>query len=160
VKKIFVLTLILLVAFMVPAFAEEKNDEATAAQKVIDSIKDIRYAVKAGTNITNYRDLVQKAGIEYERFADKYPQSGIKPSAAWIIGIHKDAYRVWHNGIFSKYGVVFSDDPILVRYPAIKNMIKPVSGAKWYSYSDVLQALWTLAIKAEQDMLKPKESTQ
>ncbi len=156
-KKILILTFVLLIAFMVPAFAEEKSDEATAAQKVIDSIKEIRYAVKAGTNITNYRDLVQKAGIEFERFADKYPNADIKPSASWIIGIHKDAYRVWHNGIFSKYGVVFSDDPILVRYPAIKNQIKPVPGAKWYSYSDVLQALWTLAINAEKNLEKPAQ---
>lgn len=158
-KRILILTLILLFGFTIPVFAAD-NDEEIASQKVIDALKEIRYAITAGTNYKNYSELVQKAGIEYQRFNDKYPKSETPAHMAFFsLDYYKVAMNVWREGLFGRYApLVHASD--ITRIPAVLKKLTPAPGApNFYHYKEALPEIWKFAFDAEK-YLEPKNQNK
>lgn len=172
-----ILMVILILSVTGTVFAADITDNELDAKKVINSIKEIRYNIEAGVNIRNYEDIVSKAGIEYRKYVDKYPEINqeIYPKSflSMMLDPYSDAGKVWHNSIYQKYSTLYKlldNDKmslLFAKYPILKTKLTPYSsdgkvktvldGTELYWYEDVMKALWAIASGQEKILdIKPQ----
>jgi len=158
-RKILLLIFILMLSVMSTAFAY--SDESNAdAQKVLDSIKEIRYNVEAGVNFQDYSSLVSKAAVNFRKYEDKYSSNDKDPYLELtfqpIIDDYKDAREVWRIGIYSKYNGIIGEDELVIVFAMHPTLKSKLSACRLdygnYNYKDVMQTLWTMAANEEKDI--------
>jgi hypothetical protein len=169
-REVYVMKRILLIVFIlilttVSAFAAEATENQLDARKAIDAIKEIRYNIEAGVNITTYNSVVSKAGVECRRYADKYPHGGQDIYPKEFLNMMRDPYvdagKVWFNAIYDRSKTIDSDGMsiLFANYPILKNKLTPkyledrkgkiIPSTEYYWYEDVMRALWSLAYEQE-----------
>ncbi|MEN6567202.1 MAG: hypothetical protein ABFC57_12980 [Veillonellales bacterium] len=157
-KRIILMVCAIMISIMGTAFAY--SDESNAdAQKMLDSIKGIRYNVEAGVNFQDYSAVVSKAIIEYKKYNEKYPDSDKDVSLVnklhGVISDYADARTVWNDAIYNNGNVVFRSDlaNLIKLHPALINKIpKTDNDHVCVGYEDVLQALWSVAADDEKSL--------
>ncbi|MBP2644214.1 MAG: hypothetical protein H6Q67_2101 [Firmicutes bacterium] len=173
-RKLF-LSMLMMLAFSSVAFAYSPENEADA-RKAIDAIKEIRYNVEAGVNLVNYNTVVSKAGVEYRRYADKYPDGSpdTYPSSSLkdMLNPYVRAGEIWHNAVYEDpryYGInkAFTTEKMATlfsEYPVLKTRLKTypdAAGTQVYWYEDIIRALWAMAAEQEKILnIKPKNPEQ
>lgn len=157
-KRIILMVLIFTLSIMGTAFAYSDASNADA-QKIVDSIKEIRYNVEIGVNFINYDSLVSKTAIDFKKYEDKYPDNDKDPRIELLYGqlieYYSSAREVWNMGIRSKYDILSEDELelIFVKNPTLKSKLTPTNTIhKGYFYKDVLQALWNIASDFEKNI--------
>lgn len=157
-KKILLMVLILMISTMGTTFAY--SDESNAdAQKVIDSIKEIRYNVEAGVNFQDYSSLVSKAIVNFNKYVNKYPNAdrdGKLGAAIKTLLTDYDAARtVWNGAIFNNVESLSSDiiNSLINTRPPLKDKLQPLNNPQdRIYYEKILHALWSVAADDEKSL--------
>ncbi|MBU2703874.1 hypothetical protein Ga0466249_005024 [Sporomusaceae bacterium BoRhaA] len=157
-KKILLMISMLMLISMSTVFAY--SDESNAdAQKVLDSIKDIRYNVEAGVNFTDYSSLVSKASIAFRKYEEKYPTTDKDPYLEEKFKVllidYDDTRTIWNDAIYENHKTLFNDDLefLYQRHPSLKEKLPLPSIPHTYTYYEkALHALWSVAAEDEKSI--------
>lgn len=138
------------------AYSDASNADA---QKVFDSIKEIRYNVEAGVNFQDYSALVSKAIINFNKYINNYPSndrdanSGIKIKT--LLTDYDAARTVWDEAIHNNVEVLSSDilESLVNTRPPLKDKLPSFDYPHAHVYYDkVLHALWSVAADDEKSL--------
>ncbi|SFM24771.1 hypothetical protein [Pelosinus propionicus] len=68
-KRVLLLVVLFMLVLATSCFAESSSKD------ILNNYKDIKYALEAGVNYRDFRDLYMKANLAYRRFSDENKES-------------------------------------------------------------------------------------